>query len=199
MEVQLTADQNAAFGLATYLIARLIQDDPSVNLYLPISQILENYKRAHAIDAVIKQKFFFRTNIHDEGLPQIEELTAEEIFFGKGDFKGLFSEMEKGMEKCIQNCPHTAELIDCIKNFLRGRATGQLKTLARWQRDFVDSHPNYGHNSILSEKIVSDLLKHLCLIEAGEIKDPHFAKIFPDLTFPNLNEPPHPQQKCRHV
>lgn len=150
MEILLTADQNSAFCLLTYLMARLLVDDPSTNFLIPISKTMENYERAQAIDAAFKQRFFFRTNIHENSPPVIEELTAYEILFGKGDFCGLFAEFQRVMSGCIKNCPHTAEVMGCLKNFISGRATGKLKTLARWQRDFVDSHPGYTHNSILS-------------------------------------------------
>ena len=35
----------------------------NVNFIMPISKIDENMERAHNVDAVLKEKFWFRTNI----------------------------------------------------------------------------------------------------------------------------------------
>lgn len=94
MEVQLTADENSAYSLFIHLITRLLHADPTLNLYIPISKLRENFDRAHKRDALRTQRFFFRTNIHDSGSPIIEELTVAEIFFGKGTFAGIFREIE---------------------------------------------------------------------------------------------------------
>lgn len=75
MEVQLTADENAAFSLLIHFITRVLHRDHNINLYIPMSLVMENFERAHCIDAVRKQKFFFRTNIFDQGAPEIKELT----------------------------------------------------------------------------------------------------------------------------
>jgi hypothetical protein len=66
-----------------------------------MSLVLENFERAHCIDAVRKQKFFFRVNIFDEGKPEIKELTLHEIFFGVGEYIGLLTYVkQKLLDKC---------------------------------------------------------------------------------------------------
>lgn len=94
MEVQLTADENSAYSLFIHLVTRLLHADLTLNFYVPISKLRENFSRAHQRDALRTQRFFFRTNIHDSGAPIIEELTVAEILFGKGSFAGLFREIE---------------------------------------------------------------------------------------------------------
>ena len=89
MEVSLTADQNAAYSILIHIIARILHENQDLNFYIPISKLKENFDRAHQRDAVRKQKFYFRTNIYQEGAPVIEELTILEILFGKGDYKGI--------------------------------------------------------------------------------------------------------------
>lgn len=42
----------------------------------------ENFKRANLMGAATQQKFFFRTNIFDDGEPVITELTLRELFEG---------------------------------------------------------------------------------------------------------------------
>lgn len=59
MEVQLTDFENAAFTVFTVLITRVILAF-DLALYIPLSRVDENMKRAEQIDAVNKQKFFFR-------------------------------------------------------------------------------------------------------------------------------------------
>lgn len=54
MEVQLTADENSAYSLAIHLITRIFHTNTSLNLYIPISKLRENFERAHRRDAVRK-------------------------------------------------------------------------------------------------------------------------------------------------
>ena len=50
-----------------------------------MDKVEENFRRATKVDAVTKEKFYFRTNIFDSGPPVIEELTLDEIFFGSSN------------------------------------------------------------------------------------------------------------------
>lgn len=59
MEVQLTDFENAAFTVFTVLITRVILAF-DLALYIPLSKVDENMKRAEQVDAVNKQKFYFR-------------------------------------------------------------------------------------------------------------------------------------------
>ncbi len=71
MEVQLTADENSAFSLFSHFITRVLHEDTSLNFYIPITQLRENFNRAQKRNAVLTEKFYFRTNIHDAGLPMV--------------------------------------------------------------------------------------------------------------------------------
>ena len=59
MEVQLTDFENAAFTAFIVLASRVMLFF-DLNLYIPISKVDENMRRAHVRDAVTSQKFFFR-------------------------------------------------------------------------------------------------------------------------------------------
>lgn len=72
MEVQLTADENAAFDILTLIMVLMMHHIPDLNLYLPLSLVDENFARAHKRNAIIEQKFYFRTNIRDSGEGIIE-------------------------------------------------------------------------------------------------------------------------------
>jgi Glutamate-cysteine ligase len=62
LEVQLTDFENAAFVVFIVLVTRVILAF-DLNLYVPLSKVDENMRRAHARDAVHTQKFAFRTSI----------------------------------------------------------------------------------------------------------------------------------------
>ena len=75
MEIQLMPDENAAYSLFIHLFTRVLHKQRNLNLYIPISKVSQNFERAHQNDAVRQQRFFFRTNIFDDGDPIIQELT----------------------------------------------------------------------------------------------------------------------------
>jgi glutamate--cysteine ligase catalytic subunit len=84
MDVQLTPELTFLFNHAVLVLSRiLIHMRDKLNFYIPISKTDENFRRANLRNAAIEQKFFFRTNVFDSGLPLIEELTIHEIFAGK--------------------------------------------------------------------------------------------------------------------
>ena len=62
MEVQFTDFENAAFSVFIVLASRVILAY-ELNLYIPLSQLDENMKRAHEPAAAVKQKFFFRRHL----------------------------------------------------------------------------------------------------------------------------------------
>jgi glutamate--cysteine ligase catalytic subunit len=84
IDVQVTPEQTFLFTHAVQILSRiLIKMHDDLNFYIPITKIDENFRRASLIGAATEQKFFFRTNIFDQGPPIIEELTLQEIFEGK--------------------------------------------------------------------------------------------------------------------
>jgi glutamate--cysteine ligase catalytic subunit len=59
MEIQTTDFENAALSVFIVLITRAILSF-DLNFYIPIARVAENMERAHARDAVLEQKFWFR-------------------------------------------------------------------------------------------------------------------------------------------
>ncbi|EXJ57866.1 glutamate-cysteine ligase [Cladophialophora psammophila CBS 110553] len=59
MEIQITDFENAAFAIFIVLVTRAILSF-DLNLYIPIPRTMENMETAHARDAVMKEKFWFR-------------------------------------------------------------------------------------------------------------------------------------------
>jgi glutamate--cysteine ligase catalytic subunit len=62
MEVQLTDFENAAFTVFILLITRVMLAF-DLGLYIPLSKVDENMKRAHKRNALLTEKFFFRKHI----------------------------------------------------------------------------------------------------------------------------------------
>ena len=61
MEIQITDLENAAFSIFIVLITRAILSF-DLNFYIPIPRTTENMETAHARNAVLEQKFFFRND-----------------------------------------------------------------------------------------------------------------------------------------
>jgi glutamate--cysteine ligase catalytic subunit len=62
MDIQMTDFENSAFIVVLGMIYNVISNF-DVNFIMPISKIDENMERAHKRDAVIYEKFWFRTQI----------------------------------------------------------------------------------------------------------------------------------------
>lgn len=86
LEIQLTDFENAAFAILVVLLSRCILSQGH-NLYLPMSYVHENMRRAQLKDAVLTQKFWFRKNSlgasagQNEafGIPQLGEIELVEM------------------------------------------------------------------------------------------------------------------------
>lgn len=61
MEIQMTDFENAAFSVFMVLVTRAILSF-DLNFYIPIKRVDENMERAHALDALLSQRFYFRKN-----------------------------------------------------------------------------------------------------------------------------------------
>lgn len=59
MEIQMTDFENAAFSIFIVLVTRAILSF-DLNFYIPIQRTTENMETAHARDAVLEKKFYFR-------------------------------------------------------------------------------------------------------------------------------------------
>jgi glutamate--cysteine ligase catalytic subunit len=69
MEIQITDFENAAFAVFIVLITRAILSF-DLNFYIPIVKVDENMEAAHARDAVLEGKFYFRKNLFPPRAPR---------------------------------------------------------------------------------------------------------------------------------
>lgn len=179
MEVQLTDFENAAFTAFIVIVTRalLVFD---LCLVAPLSKVDENMSRAHAQDAVLTQKFWFRKDILPDqqnamcspdsldpecSAPEFElsenfeEMTVAEIMTGRGTyFPGLIPLCYAYLEHI--GCDSASMTrIDEYLQLVKKRATGELPTAASWMRKFVQEHKDYKQDSVVSQEIAFDLLQ----------------------------------------
>lgn len=195
MEMQLTDFGNAAYTVVIVLLTRVILFF-DLNLYVPISRVDANMKKAHKKDAVLKEKFYFRKNLvpleaqcgpgesqeAKEEMPsgiedEYELMTIEEIMLGKGDnFPGLIPLIWAYLD--IIECDDSTqavveEYVDYITDVIRGK----LPTTAKWMRNYVRSHPDYKQDSVVSEIIQRDLIKRCSDISNGVVHEPELLGV----------------------
>lgn len=107
----------------------------------------------------------------------------KEIFCGKEDyFPGLLPLVYAYLE--FINCDSaTFNRVSQYLQFIEKRATGELLTPATWMRKFVELHPAYKHDSVISPEIAHDLMMTCQGIGEGVIPCP---EILGDITIERL-------------
>jgi len=144
------------------------------NLLIPITKVDENMKRAHKMDAILNEKFFFQTNITatcaaDTEAPIIQEMSIDQIINGAPEFN--FPGLLPLIQDYLRNIEVDTETMCTLSKYwiyLQKKASGHYVTNARLIRNFVIKHPKYQKDSLVSEEITYDLLKFLNGIEGIE-------------------------------
>jgi len=159
MEVQLTDFEDAAFSAFAVLVTRvlLVFD---LNILIPLSKVDENMQRAHTVDAVSSEKFWFSPEVlpSRKARDNAVEMTIKEIISGRNsNFPGLVPLCYAYLEH-IQCDARSFERIQQYLTYIEKRASGELITPATWMRRFVRSHPDYKHDSVISQSIAYDLM-----------------------------------------
>ncbi|KAI8629943.1 glutamate-cysteine ligase [Xylariaceae sp. FL1651] len=193
MEIQITDFENAAFSVFMVLITRAILSF-DLNFYIPIVKVDENMETAHARDAVLEKKFYFRKNPFPNRPPRsvvgsganspvasrpatpigpVEDeyalMTVDEVINGSRsddhDFPGLIPIVESYLDSVNVDVQTRCEL-SIYLDLIRKRASGELWTAAKWIRHFVAKHPAYGRDSVVDDKITKSLVG--AVINIGE-------------------------------
>uniref|UniRef100_A0A6A7G5Y0 Glutamate--cysteine ligase n=2 Tax=Hirondellea gigas TaxID=1518452 RepID=A0A6A7G5Y0_9CRUS len=173
MEISLTDFENAAFSVFIALINRAILFF-QLNLYIPISKIDANMATAHINDAVRKEKFYFRSSIkksRPEDSDEFDEYSMDEIINGSGSRPGLIPIVKEYLN-VIQCDDETRNVVDGYLSLISRRASGELMTQAQWLRRFVQLHPDYKKDSIISEEVCRDILDAQRRITHGDLVVP---------------------------
>jgi len=173
-ELQMTDFENAAVACFVVLLTRVILSY-GYNLLVPISKVDENMKRAQRMDAVKEEKFYFRTNITTTCTevntePTIKEMTIDEIMNGSSakNFPGLVPLVQDYLRN-IEVDTDTMCTLSRYLIYIQRKSQCQMMTNARFIRNFVQSHPEYQKDSVISERMSYDLLTLIDRIEKGEI------------------------------
>eukprot|EP00611_Tribonema_gayanum_P021822 TRINITY_DN4282_c0_g1_i1.p1 TRINITY_DN4282_c0_g1~~TRINITY_DN4282_c0_g1_i1.p1 ORF type:complete len:474 (-),score=175.74 TRINITY_DN4282_c0_g1_i1:711-1958(-) len=197
LEVQLTDFENAAFVVFIVLVTRVILAF-DLNLYMPLSKVDANMRRAHARDGVLREKFWFRRCIdppvaggespQEEGPDCCAEMTILEILMGQnggGGYPGLIPLVYAYLDY-IGTDAATFERVEAYLELLRRRASGEVMTAAAWMRRFVTRHPAYCGDSVVSDEVAYDLM--LAARDVGEGR-----RAAPELLGPEVIEPVLPE------
>ncbi|KAF7271477.1 glutamate--cysteine ligase [Rhynchophorus ferrugineus] len=183
-EVQVTDFENAAIVCFVVLLTRVILSY-QLNFLIPISKVDENIQNAQKRNACKEQKFWFRkdittdisppeanrccrgTNCEPKDCDLVGLMTVNEIINGKqGEFPGLIPLINSYLNGMDVDADTHCTIQQYLK-FIQKRASGEIHTTASFIRDFVTSHPDYKHDSVVSEIINYDLLKTLKDIQEG--------------------------------
>jgi glutamate--cysteine ligase catalytic subunit len=103
-------------------------------------------------------------------------MTVNDIINGSesGEFPGLIPIVESYLDSVnvdVSTRCHLSTYLDLISK----RASGELDTTARWIRNFIDVHPNYKHDSVVSDEINHDLIGAVIAIGERETAGRDFA------------------------
>ena len=125
-------------------------------------------RRAQLRSACLQQKFYFKQDLFDQdenAKPDTKEMTLNEILNGgtsgsNSTFPGLIPLIKQYLTQLDIDI-HTNCKINTYLKLIEGKANGTLMTTASWMRKFVMSHPNYRHDSVVSNQIAYDLMSSL--------------------------------------
>lgn len=157
-ELQLTPFENSAIMTFCLIYYQMVMKH-DLNFIIPISQVDENFERAHNFDAIINQKFYFKIDslknyqkeskllqnhfvshgnplskeyfTEESNLKQIKEMTLKEIFCGsqEHDYEGLLNLMYDFIDKNIKK-EDVKSFFSLHLKFIENRITGKLFTFS---------------------------------------------------------------------
>lgn len=177
IDMQGTAFENCAFVYFTFFLSRAILKY-NLNLYIPISKVDSNFKRANLFIRDVKdyfeklgedkQTFFYRSNITDSDEPIIKEGTLKDIFLGTEGNEGLFKYVKQIIEEDFSDIKD--QIMKYIQ-FIEDKLMNKYMSFADWIRKFVVTHDEYKQDSLISNKIVDDLIEKLIKITESNTVD----------------------------
>ena len=188
MEIQITDFENAAFSIFIVLVTRAILSF-DLNFYIPIPLTTKNMEVAHARNAAVEQRFYFRKDPFPPRPVKVNgtsgttapsvQLSRPPTPFGPVEDEYTLmtiNEIINGQHNEVDGFPGLIPLVESYLDsvnvdvetrcdlaryldLIRKRASGQLWTGAKWIRSFVRGHRAYKKDSGVSEEICYDLVK----------------------------------------
>lgn len=175
-ELQLSDFENAALcALSTVLTMAICKED--WNLYIPISQTLENMQTAHKRGSITNKRFWFRSQIvapaeNPEEISSPKEsshlMSLREIFLGSErlQFAGLLTMLDQFVSDQWRHTLCTPEAVEKYRlysNLIRQRVTGQAWTNAKIMRHLATSHVDYQGDSLVTQSMNFEINKFAVL------------------------------------
>ena len=154
MEVQLDDRDNAAFAIYPVLLIRAILHF-NLSLYIPLTLVDSNMSRAQKRDSVLNEVFYFRTNT---GTPE------DSCSISLKPLSEIIDHFNRYIFAYLAEMSIDPEIHASLSNYIShvtDRAHGATPTPARLIRSFITGHAQYKHDSIASDAIIYDLIKHL--------------------------------------
>uniref|UniRef100_A0A8C7W1C2 Glutamate--cysteine ligase n=1 Tax=Oncorhynchus mykiss TaxID=8022 RepID=A0A8C7W1C2_ONCMY len=172
MEVQLTDFENSAFVVFIVLLTRVILSY-KLDFLIPLSKVDENMKVAQKRNAVQEGIVLAKClNRLIEGDNEYTLMSIDTIINGKeGIFQGLIPILNCYLENMEVDVDTRCTILNYLK-LIKRRASGELMTMAKWMREFVDKHPQYKQDSVITDRINYDLLRKCDSITKGEERCP---------------------------
>ncbi|RNF07446.1 gamma-glutamylcysteine synthetase [Trypanosoma rangeli] len=173
MDVMPTPFENAAFSVFVVLLTRaIIKYNPL--FYTKLSIVDENMGCAHNLNPC-SQRYVMRRDIFSKRVStdpsENGEFTVDEVFNGKKEgYYGLIPLVRRYMEEEQLQSP----ILEGYLRFISMRASGKIPTAAQYLREFVVQHPDYKHDSRLTQQIAHDLVLHVHKLACGKITDERF-------------------------
>lgn len=160
MEVQLTDFQNAAFVIFITLLSRAILYY-DLDLYMPLSKVDYNIQLAHKRNAAIAEKFYFRKSITQKAvINTIGLMSLKDIICGN-EFRPGLSDICR--QYLLAMCPNQ-QILNQVEDYIQhveGVASGTTLTCAQKLRTFVTNHELYGKDSVISDELCTEIVKHI--------------------------------------
>eukprot|EP00479_Gromia_sphaerica_P012102 TRINITY_DN6237_c0_g1_i1.p1 TRINITY_DN6237_c0_g1~~TRINITY_DN6237_c0_g1_i1.p1 ORF type:complete len:143 (-),score=9.89 TRINITY_DN6237_c0_g1_i1:271-651(-) len=95
----------------------------------------------------------------------------DDIISGKGDEPGLIKIVSTYLD-AIKCDDETRIIIDSYLQLIKQRVSGGLSTTAQWFRNFVNAHPGYKHDPIITDEVCRDVLQVSQKIAHGKVQVP---------------------------
>jgi glutamate--cysteine ligase catalytic subunit len=134
MEIQMTDFENAAFSIFIVLVTRAILSF-DLNFYIPIQRTTENMETAHARNAVLDRKFYFRKDPFPRRVPKQQQQSSHG------------SEFSSGVSSAVNTPPPSPPLgpveleydLMTLSDIVNGSADGSFPGLIPLVESYLDS------------------------------------------------------------
>ena len=152
LDIQRNSYENSAFLIfVTVLVKTLMYF--RIDFRIPMSHLHINIKKAQEVNALEKNLFYYSVD------DQVHHGKIKDIFIGNRDRKGILDYMQT----YLVLTKASTKVCNSIDSIVR-KIKGQTKTNAQLIRDYIFQHPEYTHESIITERIACDLLHDLFVV-----------------------------------